>query len=72
MDSGNRKLTERQCEVIAALAFSGMREAAAGRKLGCSRGNICNQMRKIREKTGKDPRDFFDLHDLYEMAGGNE
>lgn len=65
-------LTDRDCDVIAALAFSGMREAEAARKLGCSRCNICNYVKRIHEKTGKDPRDFFDLHDLYEMAGGNE
>ena len=66
------KLTKRQCKVINALAFSSMNVSAAHRTLGCARNNMEWHINRIKELTGLDPRNFFDLHELYKMAGGEE
>lgn len=63
------ELTDRQCEVINALAFSNMHITNAARMVGLSYKRIDEHIKSIKEKTGKDPRDFFDLQDLFEMAG---
>ena len=64
-------LTDRQCEVINALAFSSMNVAEASRMLGVHRNTTFNNILLIRKKTGLDPLDFFDLQELYKMAGGD-
>ena len=66
------KLTDRQCEIINALAFSSINIAETARTVKCARNNIIWHITKIREETGLDPLDFFDLHDLYAIAGGTE
>lgn len=63
------KLTKRQCDVISALAFSSMNVSAAQRILGCARNNIEWHIGRIKELTGLDAKDFFDLHELYRIAG---
>ena len=65
-------LTDRQCEVINAFAFAGMNKTKAAKMLGCHYQNVRHHLAVIKERTGKDPNDFFDLHDLFEMVGGNE
>ena len=65
-------LTDRQCEVINAFAFAGMSKAKAAKMLGCHYQNVYHHLAMIKERTGKDPNDFFDLHDLYKMAGGED
>lgn len=64
------RLTEKQCEVIDALAFASLSIAEASRILGVHRNTTFNNIRLIRKKTGLDPMDFFDLQELYKMAGG--
>lgn len=65
-------LTDKQCEVISALAFSGMSVAEAARKLKKGESTIRHHITAIRLNTGLNPEDFFDLYDLYQMAGGAE
>lgn len=65
-------LTDKQCEVINALAFSGMRINKAAEKIGCGESTVRRHVAQIKEQTGLNPQDFFDLHDLYEIAGGAE
>lgn len=65
-------LTARQCDVINALAFCGMNMAAAARMLKCARNSLLWHVSSIKEKTGLNPRDFFDLQELYRIAGGEE
>ena len=56
--------------VISALAFSSMNVAEASRMLGVHRNTTLNNIMLIKKKTGKDPLDFFDLHDLFTMTEG--
>ena len=59
------QLTDKQRDVISALAFSSMCVATAAKMLGCHRNNVNWHVEQIKKKTGKDPLDFFDLVDLY-------
>ena len=63
-------LTDKQCNIISALAFGNMNVAEAARKVGYHPTNVWYHISVIKEKTGLDPRDFFDLHELYKIAGG--
>lgn len=58
-------LTERQSDVVSALAFASMNVSEATRMLGCARNNVLWHIAKIKEKTGLNPLDFFDLYELY-------
>ena len=51
-------------KIILALADSQMRGAAAARKLGMNHTTLLYHIRFIREVTGKDPTNFYDLHAL--------
>lgn len=64
-------LTARQCDVINALAFASINIAEAARVIGCARNTMLWHIAKIRKNTELDPLDFFDLQELYEMAGGD-
>lgn len=66
------KLTRRQCDVISAFAFNNMTLDGAANELGCHRNTILYHLSVINKKTGLDPRDFFDLHELFVIAGGEE
>ena len=63
------KLTDRQRDLIAAPAFSSMHIGKTEQMMGVSRSVTMKMIEDLEAKTGKNPRDFFDLHDLYEMAG---
>lgn len=63
-------LTDKQCGIISALCFGDMNLEEAARIVGCHRNNIAYHIATIKEKTGLDARSFFDLHELYKMAGG--
>ena len=65
-------LTNIQREVISALAFANMNAAGAGRLLGKHRNSVTWHIEQIKNQTGLNPLDFFDLHELFEMAGGND
>jgi sugar diacid utilization regulator len=58
-------LTDKQRDVISALAFSSMNIADAARQLDCHRNTVVWHIAAIKKKTGMDPMDFFDLHDLF-------
>ena len=66
------KLTQRQCDIINAYAFNNMTLDGAANELGCHRNTIFYHLSVINKKTGLDPRDFFDLHELFVIAGGND
>lgn len=61
-------LTDKQRDVISALAFSSMNVSEASRMLGVHRNTTLNNIMLIKKKTGKDPLDFFDLYDLFNMT----
>lgn len=57
-------LTPAERETMNLLANSGMNVSRAAEILGCSRKAVYDRIRTVRNKTGKDPTDFWDLHDL--------
>ena len=46
------------------LANSGMNVSRASEILGCSRKTVYDRIRTITNKTGRDPTNFWDLHEL--------
>ena len=71
MKSCDTVLEEKEMEIILALAESGMNPTEASRRIFVHRNTICYHIRKILQKTGLDPRDFYDLGKLVRMAGKN-
>lgn len=67
--SRTRDLTDEQCDVISALAFSAMNVSKAALMVGCSRGSMVRKIEGIKRTTGLNPCDFFDLQELFELAG---
>ena len=63
------ELPDMEGEAINALAFSGMKIAEAARLAGVSQSGFIGRIERIEDKTGLNPLDFFDLQDLYEIAG---
>lgn len=63
-------LSQDQHEVILALADNGMKVSEVARKLYTSRHNIDCHIKRIREITGKDPLNFYDLWDLLLFVKG--
>ena len=61
-------LTRQQASVVLAYAHNGMRVEAAARAIWLHRNSIEYNLDKAREKTGKDPRNFFELYELTEIA----
>ena len=61
-------MTKRQAEVVLAFARSGMQLTAAAKKLYTTGATISYHLGKVREQTGMNPRDFFDLYELVDMA----
>lgn len=61
-------MTKEQAEVIMTYARNGMDARAASKELYLTDGSVHYHIRKIREVTGKDPKDFFDLCFLVGMA----
>ena len=64
-----QKLTETNIAVIIALANNGMNVSRAAKSLYFCHSNILYHIKKIKEKTGLDPRDFYDLCELVKMVG---
>lgn len=64
------RLTPRMREVVLALAECDMNTSRAAGRIYLSRGCIEYHIRRIRERTGLEPRRFYDLEKLVEMAGG--
>ena len=62
-------LTDTQKEIIRAFAESGMNRTEASRQLFKHYNTVYYQLIRIKEKTGLNPWDFFDLHELLRMAG---
>lgn len=59
-----QKLSEHQCNVIFALADADMCVSKAARAYYMSDLGFIYQLNRIKEITGKDPRNFYDLHNL--------
>ena len=63
-------LSQDQHEIILALADNGMKVGEVARKMYTSRQSIDRHIDKIRELTGKDPLNFYELYDLILFVKG--
>lgn len=61
-------MTKEQAEVIMTYARNGMDARATSKAMYVTDGSVHYHIRKIREVTGRDPKDFFDLCFLVGMA----
>ena len=57
-------LSELRCKIILTLADCKMNVAEVSRKLYMHRNTAAYQIERIKKLTGKDPLNFYDLHDL--------
>lgn len=57
-----------QADVVVAMAESDLNVSECARKLGKCRDTVESQIFDIIDLTGKDPRKFFDMCELYPMA----
>lgn len=62
-------LTVIQLKIIRAYAKNNMRVTEAARDLKYHRNSIMYHFERIHEKTGLDPKNFYDLVKLLRMAG---
>ena len=65
-------MTETQKKIVIAFAEAGMNIQAAADKTFFHRNTVCWHLIRIKMKTGLDPRNFFELHKLYEIATTGE
>lgn len=63
-----KKLNKKDHELILALADHGMKCETAAKAIGMSRNSAYCRENKIYRITGLDPRDFYDLQKLVEIA----
>ena len=70
----HQPLTHEQAKVILVLARNNLNAGKAAEELFFSAGTVRNRIREIRERTGKDPKNFYDLAMLVaeakELLGG--
>ena len=62
------EMTPVRCEIVLALADTGMRATAAARKLYMNHATVLYHMKLIKAITGLDPRNFYDLGKLVQMV----
>lgn len=61
-------MTPADAKLILTYADSDMNAAAAGRRLYMSSGSVFNHLESIKTESGKDPRSFWGLVQLVEVA----
>lgn len=61
-------MTESDAQIIVALAENGMRPKATADALHYCPSSMNYRLQKIRERTGLNPRGFFDLLELLQIA----
>ena len=62
------ELNTRDFQIILKLAENNMRATETAYELDVHRGTVLYRMEKIKNLTGLDPANFFDLHKLVKMA----
>ena len=65
---GGKRMTDRQREIVLALAGCKMNASEAGKKIFLHRNTVLYHGEQIKLSTGLDPFDFYDLCKLLEMA----
>lgn len=58
-------MTDVQKDIIVALCRANMNISEAARTIPCHRNNVMYHIGRIREQTGLDPMNFFDLFKLH-------
>lgn len=66
--ASEKLLSEKRIDIILSLADNRMNVSEVARKQYMSRNTVVYNIERIREITGKDPLDFYDLHELVRMA----
>lgn len=61
-------LTDKQREVVLALADCSMSITKTSKKIFRNRNTVLYHIRKVNETTGKDPMNFYDLIELVEAT----
>lgn len=61
-------MTDGQKQLVILLAQRNMNVADVVRKSGMSRSKVEVALHRIKLSTGLNPQNFFDLHELYQMA----
>lgn len=64
----NSKMSKTDAQIVVALARCNMNMLEASKKCFYHRNTIVNRIERIKEITGLDPRNFFDLGELYTIA----
>jgi carbohydrate diacid regulator len=62
------ELSEDRCKIIIALADNKMNVSAVARQLYMHRNTVVYHINRIRQITGKDPLNFYDLYRLVILA----
>ena len=63
-------MSERDVDIILALADNQMKPSRVGRELFLHRNTVMYHIEKIKSITGLDPTDFYDLCKLLQMVEG--
>lgn len=58
------ELSEERCKIILALADNKMNVSAVARQLYMHRNTVAYHINRIKQITGKDPLNFYDLYNL--------
>ena len=66
------ELTQKQIDIISAMAFEDMNVARVAELMRLHRNSVTWHLEQIKKKTGLDPRNFFDLHELFRLTGGDD
>ena len=61
-------MNERERQAVLMMAECNMNSSLVARKMGCQRNSVIWALDKVQEKTGLDPRNFYDLVKLIEMV----
>lgn len=62
------ELSEERCKILITLADSKMNVSEVARKLYMHRNTVDYNLRRIKQITGKDPLNFYDLYRLVMLA----
>lgn len=64
MMANEKTLSDYRCKIILALAENKMNVSEVSRQLYMHRNTVAYQIERIKQLTGKDPLNFYDLYDL--------
>ena len=64
MMANKKPLSDNRCKIILALAENKMNVSEVSRQLYMHRNTVAYQIERIKQLTGKDPLNFYDLYDL--------